>query len=140
MSEEKKSDECFVKFITEYDIICLSETWTSKKSSIELSGYSDPIHFYRKTVHRIAKRNSGGLIVYIKDGIQLIKNVFDCMIWPRLDKTFFKMSEDIYYCAIYIPPENSRFHQLYDIDIFKILEMDITEYSNKGQIVVAGDF
>ena len=40
---------------------------------------------------------------------------------------------------MYIPPENSRFHQLYDIDIFKILEMDITEYSNKGQIVVAGD-
>ena len=38
-----------------------------------------------------------------------------------------------------IVQENSRFHQLYDIDIFKTLEMDITECSNKGQIVVVGD-
>ena len=61
----------------EYDIICLTETWTCKNSRIELNGYSNPIHSYRRFQNRRAKRASGGIIVYIKDdirqGIKLVK-------------------------------------------------------------------
>lgn len=121
----------------------MSETWTAKKSKIDINGYANPIHSYRKIVNKKAKRNSGGLIVYIRDsirkGIKLIKNEIDCLIWIKLDKHFFKIQEDVYLAISYIAPENSRFHQIYDVDIFQKLEMDISEFSSEGVVIVAGD-
>ena len=73
------------KFISNYQIICLSETWTNKSSKIDLKGYSKPIHSYRRFQNRRAKRASGGIIIYIKDdirqGVKLVKNEIDCVVW-----------------------------------------------------------
>ena len=75
----KRSSDNFLNVIANYDIVCLSETWTNKSSLIDLKGYSSPIHSYRKYQHKRARRSSGGLIIYIKDsiraGIELIKMI-----------------------------------------------------------------
>ena len=40
--------------------------------------------------------------VYLKDGIEIIKNRYDTVIWLKLDKVFFNVDEDIYVCGTYI--------------------------------------
>ena len=70
LSERKKADKNFVGFITRYALVLLQETWTSKKSKIDIDGFSNPIHSFRKVQNRRAKRNSGGIIIYIKDSIR----------------------------------------------------------------------
>ena len=43
-TEAKRSSSDFLNILKDYDIICLSETWTNKNSNIDLKGYSNPIH------------------------------------------------------------------------------------------------
>jgi hypothetical protein len=42
-------------------------------------------NFFRKFQHRKARRNSGGIVVYIReelaDGIKIVKNHYDTIIW-----------------------------------------------------------
>ena len=110
-------------FISDYPIICLSETWTNKHSKFDSKGYSKPIHSYRRLQNRRAKRSSGGIMIYIKDdirqGVKLVKNELDCVVWLKLDKIFFSIEDDVYICITYIAPENSPIHNLYNVDIFK---------------------
>ena len=121
----------------------MQETWTTRHSDIELDGYSHPIHSFRRFQNKRAKRASGGVIIYIKDnirkGVKLIKNEVDCLIWLKFDKCFFQISEDIYLCVAYIPPENSVFHNMFDGDIFRLLEDDISLYQNSGKMFLTGD-
>ena len=88
----KKTSEDFTKIISNYDIICLYETWTGKNSKITVDGYK-AIHSYRRFQHRRAKRASGGIIIYIKDsmknGVKLVRNDIDSIVWLKLDKQFF---------------------------------------------------
>ena len=118
-----------MNILCEYDIICLSETWSNKNTNIDLNGYSNPIHSYRKYQHRRARRSSGGIIIYIKDslrkGVKLIKNEVDCLVWLKFDKTFFHIETDIYLPVVYIAPESSPIHNIYDVDIFRNIENDI---------------
>lgn len=120
--------------MSKYHIICLSETWTSKGSNVDLKGYNHKIHSFRIFRHRKAKRPSGGIIIYIKDnvskGIQLIKNEVDCIVWLKCDKHFFQLEQvksslelehDIYIGVIYIAPESSPVYNVYDFDIFRKL-------------------
>lgn len=73
----KRASHDFSNFLKRFDIICLNETWTNKNSIIDISGYSKPIHSYRRFQNRRAKRSSGGIIIYVKDnirkGISLVK-------------------------------------------------------------------
>ena len=50
-------------------------------------------NFYRKYQHRRARRNSGGVVLLYKDtiheGITIVKNRFDTIIWIKLDRNFF---------------------------------------------------
>ncbi|WAR03272.1 hypothetical protein MAR_009830, partial [Mya arenaria] len=59
-----------------------------------------------KEAHRHAKRNSGGVVIYVRnsinEGIKVVKNVHDTMIWIKLDKGFFKIESDIYLVAVYL--------------------------------------
>ncbi|MEW8546197.1 MAG: endonuclease/exonuclease/phosphatase family protein, partial [Candidatus Thiodiazotropha sp.] len=133
----------FVSLIYKYDIICLIETWTTKTSQIEITGYKTLVHSYRKFVNKRAKRASGGLIIYVKNsiykGVKLVKNEIDCIIWFKLEKEFFNLEEDIYIGAAYIVPENSAVHAVYDVDFFLKLEEDISFFANKGKVLLMGD-
>ena len=129
--------------MSSYNIIVLYETWTSKHSNVKLSGFSKPIHSFRRFKNRRAKRASGGVIIYIKDeirkGIKLIKKNIDSIIWIKLDKQFFCTQNDRFIAAAYIPPENSPIHDIYNVDLFQQLEADINQYSQFAEIYVIGD-
>lgn len=143
LSNEKKTNKEFSDFITKFDIICLIETWTRKNSKIDLTGYSNPIHSFRRFQNKRAKRASGGLLIYIKDsirkGVKLMKNDTDSIIWIKLDKNFFKTKSDRFIATVYIPPENSPVHNVYNIDFFAKLENEIGTFSRKGDVFIIGD-
>ena len=121
----------------------MSETWTKKSSPIELNGFSNPIHSYRRLQNRRANRASGGIIVYIRDsirkGVSLTKNDVDSIVWLKLDKHFFLTESDYDIGAIYIPPEHSPMHNLTDYDIFTVLENDVNQFSKLGKVFICGD-
>ena len=58
-------------------------------------------------------------------------------IWCKLDKTFFNFDQDVFICAIYIPPQDSPY---FDPHTFHNLENDIAKLSEDGYVILAGDF
>ena len=91
---------------------------------------------------RRAKRASGGIIIYIKDdirqGVRLVNNEIDCVVWLKLDKTYFSIEEDIYICIPYVAPGNSPIHGLYNVDIFNSIEDDVF-FKQYGKVFLFGD-
>ena len=72
----------------------LYETWTQSKSDINIDGYRC-VHFYRKFQNRRANRCSVGIAVYVKDcildGIKIVRNHYDSVIWLKMERHFFKL-------------------------------------------------
>jgi len=54
----------------------------------------------------------------------------------KLDKMFFGLSQDVYLCAVYIPPISSPHYD----NNFISLEGEVSTFSSKGKIVLIGDF
>lgn len=121
----------------------LFESWLSKDSDIDLSGYIS-FNFYRKFQNRRARRNSGGTILYIKDylrpGIEVIRSHYDTIIWLKLDKHFFHTESDIYICGVYIWCEDSPVYNVVNVDLFDILQNDINDFADLGSVYIAGDW
>ena len=138
----KKNDVDFINLLCEHDINFLYESWTSENSEIDFNGYYS-FNFYRKFQNRRARRNSGGTVVYIKSeykqGVEVVKNVLDTFIWLRLDKTFFKLSEDMFICGAYVWGADSPAYNVHTVDLFELLQDDINVYSNYGTVSVVGD-
>ena len=45
----------------------------------------------------------------------------------------------MYVAVAYIAPVNSPVHNLYDIDIFKVIQDDISFFQNRGRVFLSGD-
>ena len=142
LTERKLNDSDFVSKITENDIIFLSESWTDKSSNIELNDFTC-YNFYRKFKHRKAKRNSGGIVIYvrntIKTGISIAKNHYDTLVWLKLDKDLFGFQNNIFICGLYMWSDESPAAILNDIDVFNVLAEDIAYYEQFGSVLLAGD-
>jgi exonuclease III len=142
LSARKRLDSQFVNLITKHDIIILTETWTGKTSNIDLEGYYC-YNFYRKFRHRNAKRNSGGIVIYvrneIKGGLSIVKNWHDTIVWIKLDRDFFGTVEDIYIAGVYMWSDVSPISNIIDDDLFERLQNDIFLFESKGTVLVTGD-
>ena len=116
---------------------------TDENSSIELKGYTC-YNFYRKFKHKRAKRNTGGMVVYVKHclnrGTEICRNHFDTLIWIKTQKTFFDFDKDFLLCGVYAWPDESPAGKFYNVSLFDILQEDVFYYSQKGNVILAGDF
>ena len=135
---DKCKDDFFLSMI-KYDINILLETWKGTDSEVNVPDYK-LIQKCRKRKRR-SKRYSGGIIIFYKShlhrGIQELQDLTASpnRIWLKLDKIFFGFTKDLYICACYIPPVNSPH---YDDDYIR-LENEISQVSNRGNILVIGD-
>ena len=102
------------------------------------------LHFYRRFQNRRANRCSGGIVLYIKDcisdGIKVVKNHFNTVIWLKLDKSYFNTDADIYLSGVYIWGENSPAYNNTDVDFFITLQNDINDFQSLGRVIVCGDW
>lgn len=109
---------------------------------MELDGYYC-FNLYHKFRHRNARRNSGGIAVYVRneyrDGITLMKNEHDTIVWFKLDRMFFNTKEDIYFAAVYLWSDNSPITNIIDEDLFVCVQNDIDVFSTKGIVIIGGD-
>ena len=132
----------FTDLLVKHDIIVLSECWFNKASCIDLKGFKY-IAKCRKRKKK-ARRDSGGLIVYIKeniwDGIKEINFEFEDGILITLCKSFFKLNNDIHIYAVYLKPINSsRRSTDTNIDPFEIVIDKIAELYEYEDIILLGD-
>ena len=138
----KFQDRGFIEEIENKDIICLMETHCALESSISLPRFK-AVHLVRPKSRKTNKR-SGGISVLVKTllkpGIKFLEHTNDNYIWLKLCKTFFGLSSDIYVCFTYDPPAGSSYSQSLQEDILDLVEKDIFNFSQKGQIILAGDF
>ena len=138
----KSADPSF-RELTNYDIFCLTETWTCKTSDIDIDSH---FALYQPKRKAGAKRKSGGIIVYIKDelstGISLLKNSPHDIIWLRLDKAVFNIDHYIILGICYIIPENSSYQSELIGDTSGRLMSDVSQYStvyDNCKFITCGD-
>ena len=123
------------------DICILTETWKKDDSKINLDGFWDFSQIRPK--HKKAGRYSGGISLLCKDshrrGLKVAKHS-EGFIWVRLDAKFFNLENDVYLCALYIPPQHTSNSYCKRIDYFSELNEDIIKFSSIGNIIIKGDF
>ena len=92
--------------------------------------------------HEKAIRHSGGITLLIKScfrpGIKLVKDE-EGFIWFKLLKSFFKLDNDIFICATYIPPQNTTLCINNKTDYWENLTSSLINYNSKGNILITGD-
>ncbi len=145
--ESSIGEDVFNNFLSENDIVILTETWLKENISIRDSEFYN-YHSLRQK-HKRAKRPSGGISVLIRNtfrntargehSIKFIKeNEF--VVWFKICKDHFNLPNDIFVGAAYLPPENSTIYKNKDISPFQILENDLLSFHAQGEIILMGDF
>ena len=142
LNDNKTEDADFVNKLIEYDIILLYESWTSEQFNFEIDGFTC-YNFYRKFQHKKAKRCSGGIVIYIRDtiknGIQIVKNNHDTIIWIKLKSYFFNNGNDIYLAGVYMWGEHSPAYNVVNTNLFDMLLYDVNYFSQRGRVLICGD-
>ncbi|CAC5379506.1 unnamed protein product [Mytilus coruscus] len=137
--QNKLDDEAFVRLLKTYDIVILSECWISNDFTFDIEG------IMCKAIPRNKSKctQGGGLCVMINNiyspYISFIESIADTFMWLKFDKLLFDFDQDLYVCGAYIPPINTKYHSLYECDIFRLMEDNIISYSSKGKICLVGD-
>ena len=70
--------------------------------------------------------------------MKLGKNDNDSIVWIKLEKHYFCTRNDRYIVAVYIPPENSPLHDLYNINFFQKIETEVSHFSQFGEVYLIG--
>ena len=140
LSDFKLCDDVAGNLMRNFDIILLCETWAGIEDEFVLDGYRY-FNYPRRFRHKNAKRNSGGLGIFIREsiagGVSGVKSNQDLMAWLKLDKDFFKLRNDIYLANIYIPPEGSVY--MYE-DVYHLIQNDILSFPADTKILAVGDY
>ena len=137
-------DSEFVKVLKKLDLFCLSETHIGPEFNVMLQEY----HVYKSCRKVIANnRFFGGLCIFtsklIKDGVKIVKNSHQDIIWLKLRKEFFKLDRHLFLCFSYISPSNSIYFKNNDFDsdfFFDHIRQDCADFMIKGDILLMGDF
>ena len=140
-----KWDDSKFRNLLKYDVICLTETHTTKTSKINIPGY---IHSQstRETESNNSRKKSGGIAVYVKSsiasGTEFINSEHDDILWLKFKKNQFDIQKDIYFGAVYITPSNSSSTKSrYSVDPYMILQKEVSFFSSlNGEIILGGDF
>ena len=140
LTQEKLDDQIMGSYLKGFDIILLTETWSERDDSFNLPNFTF-YNFPRTHRHALARRNSGGIGVYINDsiteGVDLLNNYKDIIVWIRLRKDAFVFPADIYIGIVYFSPEGST---CIDDDLFMLLQTDIANVPAGSEILICGDF
>ena len=130
-----------INLLNEHDICIFSETWKTDDSKINLPGWWD--FSIVRPKKKKPGRPSGGITTFCKSnlrpGIKIVQSS-EGFIWFKLDAKFFNFINDIYVAAVYIPPQYTKNLYSKKTDYFKSLNDTILKFSDKGNIILAGDF
>ena len=128
-----------ISLVQKHHIFVIEESWLEKGDACPQIPSYTPFRTERKK-HPKAVRNSGGIIMYIRNSI--MKGITKVAaragaggdaIWIKLDKFHFGLNTHVFLCGGYIVPRA-------DGDTFEILRREIEIYSNMGKVCLIGDY
>lgn len=130
-----------------HDIVLLTETWTNEFSEIYVNEF-EAFALHRKENKRKSKRNSGGIILYIRDKFvsadTLVCTSHDDFLWIKISKTVLAMDSDLYVCLCYVTPDDSSRQSLNETNIFDRLLESVVSIDSKSEnisnLLICGDF
>ena len=133
----------FQKFITKFNIICLSETWANKHDNFLLKGYVEYSVIRKK--HKKAKKNSGGISIFLAEFLNKHttrhKSASENLLWLHINLKALKGGYNILLAALYVSPEGSPMHN--EENIFQILSDELLQlrlrYKN-AKVAILGDW
>ena len=128
------------------DFILMTETWADEFSDLSVDGFK-LISLNRTERKLSAKRNSGGIALYIRDSFHkyctLLEKSGDDIICIKIDKQIFNLSNDLYVCLCYIIPSGSSREAFVDSDVLDRLSDFIIKTANvtndSYNLLICGD-
>ena len=133
----------FIKFTEKFDVLCLTETWANVNDNFQIPGFVE--HSVIRKKHRKAKKNSGGISVYVanylSEYISRIKSQSRNILWLHLKLKSAKAGYNIVLGTVYISPEGSPVHA--EENTFQIMYNEIINLKIKyadAKFVVVGDY
>ena len=135
-----------IQIFKENLVILLTETWTNEFSETHVDGFYSFV-LNRTLKHTNAKRDSGGLIIYVSNKlsgkVSLVKYVSDCIIWIKFDGCLFTSQDPVYMGLCYNTPEGSSREIYNDKSIFEMISDDIISFEEQVEgrcsVFVCGD-
>ena len=133
----------FLDIIDKYDVVFLNECWINKNDSFEIQNFKCFKKHRKKS--KKAKRNSGGLCVFIKNAIA---EFFEECEWDFEDGFILKskyllkeLEHFLYIVFAYMRPSSSSRNEIANVnDVYECLLDKLTDIRNSGEIILIGDF
>ena len=102
----------------------------------------------RKEIKQNSKRNSVGLMLYIRNTYvsndTLVYTSMDDIIWVKIDKSLLSLSSDLYIALCYVTPDDSSRQSMLETNVFDRLLDTVSFIENKTRnccnLLVCGDF
>ena len=69
-----------------------------------------------------------------------MKNRFGTIIWLKFDRFFFHCKNDLYLCALYLWTDESPLYNVFNVNLFNLLEQDVFHFNQLGSVFLAGNF
>ena len=139
LTQDKLNKDVLGSFLEDYDMISLCETCASEQDDVTLEGFMY-YNYPRIYKHHAAKRNSGGLGLFIRNelqnGVTIWTNTDDVTAWIILKKSFFGF-ENIYLANVYLAPEGSTYLKYNE---FSLLYDQILKVPDGCGILLCGDY
>ena len=141
-AENKITEPDIIEQLNKHHIVILGETFL-ETHSIQLDGYKCK-NVFRSGKRKKATRNYAGISVLIKNNItqfvKIVKITKEDFIWIRISKSLTGYSHDTFCCCAYIPPKGSPYYiNNPDLNLFDVLNEDISCFSKLGHIMITGD-
>ena len=141
-----KSTE-FKRIFNSHDVVLLTECWTNQFSETSVDNFEAYV-LNRNENKKNSKRNSGGIILYIRNKYvskdNLIFTSQDDILWVKISSSTLSTENDLYICLCYVVPDSSSRQALLETNIFdRILESVVyieSKSQNDCNIIICGDF
>ena len=129
------------------DIVLLTETWTDSYSDLSVSNF-EYFALHRKDKKKNSKRNSGGILIYIRDKYvtkdTLVYTSEDDILWIKISKSVLSLQDDLFICLCYVTPDDSSRQSLIETNVFDRLLDSVVCIENKSQnacnLLICGNF
>ena len=130
-----------------FDIIALYETWQGVKMTLKTFYRDTQILMLFENEHEILPGGSGGVRVFVKDGVMQtsgVKHIFHnfhaCVVLLFYDN-IFRRNDDIIMIFAYVAPENSQTYmdENYGLTLLKEKNREILSQYRTAELFVAGD-
>ena len=128
------------------DVVMFTETWTNDLSNIEVNNFESFV-LNRKDRKKKSKRNSGGIILYLrnkfvsKDTLVMLDE--EDFLWVKISKATLSTENDLYICLCYIIPEDSSRQSMNESNVFDRLLDSVVFIENKANsncsVLLCGD-